>query len=307
MRYFLTYLLFFSLLACSGETEKEQNQEDVPLVFQFDTYTEKVSYCIGLDHARGSYKAYTHPNVLGKFNVHEIENGLVDYLAGNELRISFLDKDSLLELYLLPNGEVDETAVSKDDASYAVGLEEAFTLVSSLVGRKIDQEIDVDYLIKGVKEGMSNKNQPAIPYMEARREVEDYYAKINIKNSADFLGENKTIPGIEETESGLQYEIIKEGSGESPNITDSVIVHYTGRYIDGRVFESTIPSNQPFQGSLMGVIPGWQEGISMMKEGGQRRLYVPHELAYGEEGKGIIEPYSTLIFDIELIKVMRFE
>lgn len=307
----IIWIFFASLLlfSCSGESQENQenNDKEQPLVFQFDTYLEKVSYCIGLDHARGCYTAYTAPNVKDKFDIHQIEAGLIDYVAGNDLRISFLSKDSLLNLYLLPSGQVDEEAVSKEDASYAVGMDEAFVLISSLVGRKIDQEIDVEFLVKGLEEGMSGTNTPDISYMDARQEVQDYYAKINLENGKSFLAENRNIEGISETESGLQYEIIKEGSGIIPNITDSVTVHYTGRYIDGRVFESTVPSNVPFKGSLMGVIPGWQEGISMMKKGGQRRLYIPPHLAYGEEGKGVIEPNSTLIFDIELIDVKRFE
>jgi FKBP-type peptidyl-prolyl cis-trans isomerase len=237
----------------------------------------------------------------------EIEAGMVDYLIGNDLKVSFLDKDSLLNLYLLEDGGIDSSMVSKADASYAIGLDEAFNLVSALVGRKIDQTVEVDFLVQGVQEAFIITKDPTIPFMDAKRMVQKYYGEVNEDNGKLFLEENLLFEGVVQTESGLQYEIIKEGAGIKPNITDEVTIHYTGRFIDGRVFETTVPSNIPFTGSLMSVIPGWQEGVSLMKEGGQSRLYIPHNLAYGEEGKGVVEPYSTLIFDIELLKVTRFQ
>lgn len=309
MRIGFCVIFAFLISSCSGNSEQDEIIEESDStgvsIFSFDTYNEKISYCIGLDHARGCYNAYSAVNVVDKFNLRQIEFGMVDYLAGNDLRISFLEKDSLLDLYLLESGEVDASNVSMVDASYCVGMDEAFTLVSALVGRKIDQTIDVEFMINGVKDGFANTT-PAIPYMDARREMEKYYSDLNKSNGAQFLAENKLYEGVIETESGLQYEIIKVGTGLSPNITDSVVIHYTGRHIDGRVFETTIPSNIPYEGALMGVIVGWQEGVMLMKEGGQSRLYIPYNLAYGEAGKGRIEPFSTLIFDIELLAVKRF-
>lgn len=307
MRWTVIFIVF--LFACNEESETSTDVNSVnttPERIEFDTYNQKISYCIGLDHARGCYQAYNSKQVADQFDMAEIRLGMCDYLLGEQLRISFLLKDSLLDLYLLPNGTTNPDAVSKKDASYLIGLEEAFTLVSALVGRKIDQTIDVEYLTKGVNEGFGD-DSPTIPFMDAKREIDKYFANLNEENGALFLEENLLFEGVVETESGLQYEIIQEGTGKVPNLADSVIIHYTGRFIDGRVFESTIPSNIPFKGPLMGVISGWQEGVMMMKEGGQRRLYIPHHLAYGEEGKGVIEPNSTLIFDIELLKVIRFQ
>ena len=298
------------LISCSGDGENDTIENDSDSTqtnkVEFDTYIQKISYCIGLDHARGCYLTYTSAEVSDKFNIRQIELGLTDYLLGRDLRISFFEKDSLLDLYLLPDGGINENAVSKNDASYLVGLDEGFNMVSALVGRKIDQEIEVDYLADGVHEGMSAA-EPTMPYMDARRELTKYYSKINLENGSQFMQENLLFEGVIETSSGLQYEVIEEGNGVSPNVTDSVTIHYTARFIDGRVFESTIPSNIPFKGSLMGVIPGWQEGVGLMKEGGMSRLYIPPTLAYGPEGKGVVEPNSTLIFDIELIDVKRFQ
>jgi FKBP-type peptidyl-prolyl cis-trans isomerase len=301
---------FLFLVACNEtptvDTDQDNDEVTTENKLEFDTYNEKISYSIGLDHARGCYKAYSSPATADKFNLRQIEAGMVDYLLGEELQVSFLEKDSLLDLYLLPNGEVDEMAVSKNDASYAVGLDEAFNIVSSLVGRKIDQTIEVELLVEGIKDGMQNLT-PSIPYMDARREIDKYYSELNLDNGKLFLEENLLFEGVIETESGLQYEVIKEGSGISPNLADSVTIHYTGRFIDGRVFESTVPSNVPFSGPLLSVIAGWQEGVTLMREGGQSRFYIPHNLAYGPEGKGVVEPNSTLIFDIELLAVKRLK
>jgi FKBP-type peptidyl-prolyl cis-trans isomerase len=309
----MRYLTFLSLAllfgACGGSEEKDpiQLQDQVEKELVFDTYNQKISYCIGLDHARGCYNAYSNPKIKDFFDMKQMEAAMVDYLLGNDLQMEFLNKDSVITLYLQDDGTVDSSLVSKSKASYAIGLEEAFNLVSSLVGRKIDQEVEVDFIVIGVEQGMSNTDNPTIAYMDAKREVTKYYGDLNKENGAAFLKENLLFEGVIETESGLQYEVIKEGTGKQPYMTDSVIIHYTGRFIDGRVFESTVPSNIPFEGSLMSVIPGWQEGVCLMKEGGSSRLYIPYNLAYGPEGKGIIEPYSTLIFDIDLIKVKRFQ
>lgn len=304
-------LLFGIILASCGGTPSENNHEtetnEQTTGVEFDTYNQKISYCIGLDHARGAYNAFTAPNVKDAFDILEIKNGMVDYLVGNELRILPWEKDSLLDLYLMEDGSTNDEAVSKADASYCVGMDEAFALISSLVARKIDQEVDVDYMVTGVIEGLSGMNKPTIAYMDARREVDKYYADINKENGASFLEENRGIEGILETESGLQYEIISEGSGPKPNLTDSVTMHYTGRFIDGRVFDSTIPSGIPYSNTVINLIPGWQEGLMLMREGAQFRLYIPSELGYGEKGMGVVEPNATLIFDIELLQVKRYQ
>jgi FKBP-type peptidyl-prolyl cis-trans isomerase len=218
----------------------------------------------------------------------------------------FEARDSIFENYLMPDGTVNEKAIPKVDGSYAIGMEEGYVLVSSLVGRGIDQQVYVDLLVMGVQDGLHNI-KPVVPLSDARKEVYDYYSKLNKSNGEQFLAENATRDSVVVTESGLQYQVFKEGKGLQPNLTDTCVVHYTGRFLDGREFESTIPSQKPYQLTLMGVIPGWQEGLQLMHEGSRYRFFIPHHLAYGEAGSGPIEPFSTLVFDIELIKVKRFQ
>lgn len=119
-----------------------------------------------------------------------------------------------------------------------------------------------------------------------------------------FLAENAKKPGVITTASGLQYQVITEGSGAAPSKTDNVTVHYQGTTIDGKEFDSSYKRGAPATFPLNRVIPGWTEGLQLMKEGGKSRLFIPSNLAYGERGAGRdIGPNAALIFDVELVKV----
>jgi len=126
----------------------------------------------------------------------------------------------------------------------------------------------------------------------------------NLAAGQAFLKANASKPGVHTTPSGLQYKVITEGHGKSPKATDTVLVHYRGTTIDGTEFDSSYKRNEPISFPLNGVIPGWTEGVQLMKEGGKIELFIPSDLAYGSRGAGgVIAPDSTLIFDVELLKV----
>ena len=129
--------------------------------------------------------------------------------------------------------------------------------------------------------------------------------KDNLTLGREFLEENAKKDSVKVTESGLQYKVIKEGNGAKPGPTDVVTVHYTGTLIDGKVFDSSVERGEPATFPLNQVIKGWTEGLQLMSEGSKYRLFIPSELAYGIDGKGDILPNSTLIFDVELIKVEK--
>ncbi len=304
-RYLLFLIVGLSFLSCA---EDRPTEKEIPVdkAIKFKNFEEKISYAIGLDNGFTLQQVYNGEQTAGKFDMLNVESGILDYLGDGKLKIELSSVDSILDLYLIENGGVSEEFVSKSDASYAIGLIEGQTLVASLVGRGIDQKMEIDLLLKGIQDGMHNR-QNSLSLVEARKEVSAYYIEMNQVMGQSFLDNNTQNPGIIVTESGLQYEVIKEGNGIKPNLTDSILVHYTGRFIDGRTFESTIPSGIPAQMTLMGVIQGWQEGIMLMKEGGSSRFFIPFNLAYGDKGSGPIEPYSTLVFDIELIQVKRFK
>ncbi len=146
---------------------------------------------------------------------------------------------------------------------------------------------------------------------EAEASMRSYMQAIMMKRSAvakaqseKFLEENKTSDGVKITNSGLQYKILEEGNGKSPTTSDWVTVHYTGKLTDGTIFDSSIQRGQPATFRVNQVIPGWTEALQQMKEGDKWILYIPYPLAYGERGEPPhIPPFSTLIFEVELMKV----
>lgn len=137
---------------------------------------------------------------------------------------------------------------------------------------------------------------------EARERMD---AQLKGKANA-FMESNKAKPGVVTTASGLQYEIVREGAGEKPMLADTVTVHYKGQLSDGTVFDSSYDRGEPATFPLDRVIQGWQEGLQLIPIGGHYRIYVPYELGYGERGAGQnIPPYSSLVFDVELISVQK--
>lgn len=137
-------------------------------------------------------------------------------------------------------------------------------------------------------------------FLKKKKETQ---AADNKQAGLDFLSDNKNKAGITATDSGLQFEILTEGSGLQPNAQSKVTCHYEGRLLSGKVFDSSIKRGQPATFPLNRVIPGWTEGLQHMKEGAKYRFFIPEHLAYGASQVGAIPPCSTLIFEVELLKV----
>lgn len=200
-----------------------------------------------------------------------------------------------------------------DRISYALGLSMGNNFKASGI-----ETLDVADFSAGVA-AVFNGEQPKMSYDEAKAEIQKFFtameerqreaaaaiAKVNSEAGEAFLKENGTREGVKTTESGLQYEVIEEGNGAMPKAGDDVTVHYTGTLIDGTVFDSSVERGAPATFGVTQVIPGWVEALQMMKEGAKWRLFIPSNLAYGPNGAGgIIGPNATLIFDVELIKVI---
>ena len=190
--------------------------------------------------------------------------------------------------------------------SYALGLGIAQQLKSMGI-----EDFSVEDFSQSVSDILSGKT-PAMTSREAQELLSEYFQKKQkeqaqkaIAEGRDFLEANAKREGVVQTKSGLQYEVLSEGKGErSPTATDTVLCHYDGRLVSGKVFDSSYERNQPAEFGLNQVIPGWTEGLQLMSEGAKYRFYIPYLLGYGEQGAGpSIPPYSTLIFDVELIKV----
>lgn len=194
-----------------------------------------------------------------------------------------------------------------DKFSYAIGLGIGQNLLS--MGAKGIAVDDFAQAIKDVLEG----NQTAISHTEARDIVNRYFAELeekmnaaNIEAGKKFLEENKKREGVVTLPSGLQYEVITEGNvGRYAKATDQVQCHYEGTLIDGTLFDSSIKRGQPATFGVNQVIPGWVEALQLMPEGAKWKLYIPSDLAYGAQGAGeMIPPHSTLVFEVELQKIL---
>ena len=196
--------------------------------------------------------------------------------------------------------------------AYAIGVEMGSNLKQNSI------ELDLDALVEGMTDGYEG-NETVMTKEEIAKVsalgMEKLRAKAQAKHIADiaenlakgekFLADNKTKKGVKTTESGLQYEVITEGKGEMPKASDRVSVHYTGTLIDGTVFDSSYKRNAPATFQVGGVIPGWIEGLQLMKTGAKWKLYVPSALAYAERGAGnAIGPNETLIFEVELLEIL---
>jgi FKBP-type peptidyl-prolyl cis-trans isomerase len=143
-----------------------------------------------------------------------------------------------------------------------------------------------------------------VAFYFSRQAANKEAALANIQKGVAFLAENKTLVDVKETESGLQYQVLKEGTGEThPTARSKVKVHYHGTLTDGTVFDSSVERNQPISFGLNQVIPGWTEGVQLMVEGQKTRFFIPANLAYGNSATGKIPPGSVLIFDVELLKI----
>ena len=151
----------------------------------------------------------------------------------------------------------------------------------------------------------SNSNTENTTSTEETAPDNDTQVKDNKTVGREFLEKNKDVEGVKVTESGLQYQVVKEGDGLQPGPNDVVTVHYTGKLIDGTVFDSSVERGEPATFAVGQVIPGWVEGLQLMREGAAYRLFIPSNLAYGPHGTGPIQPNSTLIFDVQLLKVEK--
>jgi FKBP-type peptidyl-prolyl cis-trans isomerase len=194
--------------------------------------------------------------------------------------------------------------ISAADVGYALGVLTGANLADVNIS-----DIDYDAVMKGLRdfrEGHPSKTR-AEAVAVLTRVVQQNKAKISVENAAkekEFLQSNSKKEGVHTTQSGLQYEVIREGSGKKPASADAKVkVHYHGTFIDGRVFDSSVQRNEPISIKLNEVIPGWTEGLLLMNVGGKYRFFIPSKLGYGDQGGGVIPPNSLLIFEVELLSI----
>ncbi len=196
-----------------------------------------------------------------------------------------------------------------DTVSYALGADVA----KSLKDRNGLEEINYQAFVKGMREAFEQETL-SMNEAERRNRIRTYLKGLsqrrnqkNLKEGQEFLAENKKNEDVNVTESGLQYQVIEEGSGITPDANDTVKVHYIGKTIDGETFDSSVDRDEPASFPVNGVIPGWTEGLQLMEEGAKYKLFIPTDLAYGTRVRsgGKIEPNEALIFEVELLDVTK--
>ena len=201
-----------------------------------------------------------------------------------------------------------------DKLSYALGHNIGHQLIGMGLGKSLNID-DYAAAIRDVMEGRPEQMSAA----EVQQVLQHFFSELEERQQAEaaergraaraegeaFLNRNKLRPEVTTTASGLQYEVVKEGTGRQPKASDTVRCHYEGTLIDGTVFDSSYRRGRPAEFGLRQVISGWTEGVQLMKEGAIFKFYIPYTLAYGEHGAGAdIPPYAALIFKVELIKVL---
>src|SRR5438128_7629585 len=195
----------------------------------------------------------------------------------------------------------------KDKASYSIGLNFGMNF------KRQNVDLNTDAFAAGFKDGMTTGKKPLLSEQEVRetmtafeKDMQQKQTETAQKNAAEaekFLAANKTKEGVKTTGSGLQYKVLKEGSGAQPKSSDSVTVNYRCTLLDGTEFDSSYKRGQPATFAVGGVIKGWTEALQLMKVGSKFQLFIPANLAYGEQGRPGIPPNSLLTFEVELMDV----
>ncbi len=195
-------------------------------------------------------------------------------------------------------GKRGELKTVRDKASYSIGM------MFGTNFKKQGVDIDIDLLIQGLRDASGGKTLLTEEQAgEAVQEFEKGIVARQSQESRDFLVNNKKKPGVKSTPSGLQYKVIKAGKGPKPQKTDAVTVTYRGTFINGNEFDSS--GGKPFTIPVAQVIDGWKEALQLMEVGSKWQLFIPSELAYGEEGQPPIGPNTTLVFDLELLQIAK--
>ena len=210
-------------------------------------------------------------------------------------------------------GAVDKLTTEKEKASYMVGLDVANSL------KPIKDEVDIAIVVQAFRtaleggtpllsaeESQAVRQQFMTHLQNKQAETQRVAAEKNKADGEKFLAANKSKPGIKTTASGLQYQVIKEGTGPKPGPNSQVKVHYLGTLIDGTKFDSSYDRDKPAEFALNGVIPGWTEALQLMPAGSKYKLFIPSNLAYGDRGTpGPIGPNATLVFEVELLEILN--
>ena len=237
-----------------------------------------------------------------------------DELHQMELQIEDLQKKLDMANAALKSNQPPKIRTFNDSASYAIGKDIATSWQQQKLG--LNLEVVAQSLIDMARGKNNWTRQTMTPILQRfqkqfdqrqQQKQQEMMASLdkNKEEGAKFLKENGNNKSVYTTKSGLQYRKLKEGNGKRPTANNTVKVHYTGKLLDGTVFDSSVERGEPMEFPVGAVIPGWTEGLQLMDEGSKYMLYIPYNLAYGENPVGDIPPGSTLIFEVELIEIVK--
>lgn len=300
------YLIFlaFGLFACGGSEEAEGSEENKPQQekVEFKTLQEEVSYCIGYSNCEELRMNIKQSNgMLAKYiNLEEYYKGFKAYLLNEKMDYSQPEAEEIVSRYFVPRQLPDTNMIPVLKGSYCLGVQQAYATQLGLEKSGVWDKFSPQLMASGFNDALYQLT-PQIPREEINQKVIDYMSQMNRIQGENFLKENGAREEVKTTESGLQYEVIEMGKGPKPTSTSKVKVYYKGTFLDGNVFDQRLAPQEPIEFSLMQVIPGWTEGIALMPKGSKFKLYIPFNLAYGHQGNQGIPPYSTLIFEVELL------
>jgi FKBP-type peptidyl-prolyl cis-trans isomerase len=311
-KFFVLLPLSALFFACdgNGQDDKENPEDQQEIVIgdpgtaydnvKLSTLEDRVAYSVGYNSTEDTKEWLDSKEFHKYFNRAKTRDG---FFKGIEFADSALAQEynNYLMMYFQTKGSFDTTNIKPAEASYYMGYLRGYELKKSFEIKKVYDKLPLDVLRKGYKDGLYN-SEPLVALSEQSTIITEYFSSISKLEGQDFLDANKKKKGIITTKSGLQYEVIQAGKGEKPTMNSTVSVYYTLRDISYRILESNANDPKPISFPLGNVIVGWQEGLQLMQRGGKYRLYVPYELGYGAQGSPPkIQPYSTLIFEIELI------
>lgn len=308
---FLLVAFSLAIVACNSTDEVTSDPKDETIEFgdpgtQYDnvkinSLEDKVAYSVGYNSSEDAKQFLNSIKYHRYFDRAKTRDG---FFTGIEKAdsITAQEYNGLLKIYFQTQGSFDTTNIKPADASFYIGYLRGYELKRSFEIKNVADKFRIDVMRKGYKDGLWD-TQPLIPIEEQQVIITEFFSSITKAEGEQFLAENKKNKGVIETATGLQYSVIKPGKGPKPNANSKVFVYYTLRDINNRIIETNADQPKPIDFYLNKVIPGWTEGLQLMQKGGQYKLFVPYELAYGASGSGNIQPYSALIFEIELVDI----
>ncbi len=318
-------LILFSLAAFAVSCQSGSSK--VKLTNQ----TDSVSYIMGLSDGERLYQSFVQAKLDSVVKIDKYFKGIIDITTEKNVWLEPDSNQQIVQDFFMKYRQFrtlsqnDTTGTVKfepnvnqlDSISYLMGASDARGLMESFKRAGIDSIISMDIYIKGLSTTGKNLESPID--VEANMElVNKFFEKIqqdrlmaefgdNLKAGEEFLAKNTALQNITTTESGLQYEVIKQGNGEKPTAMSQVKVHYHGTLLDGTVFDSSVDRGEPATFGVSQVIPGWTEALQLMSVGSKFKLYIPQNLAYGSNVRpgGPIEPFMMLIFEVELLDIVK--